>query len=283
MKIAIQGAEGSFHHIAAEHYFEKAAEVEHDYVYCDTFAAVFATLAAHVADAAVIAIENSLYGSIADVYDGLQKYKFCITGEIVERIHQNLIGFPGTDMKDIERIYSHPVAIAQCAHYLASKFPGVQVIEHQDTAAAVADIRRRGDHAEAAIAGSFAADLHEMEILQAEIQDEQLNYTRFIVIDQRKDKAEEPAADADKASLIITTSHEPGSLHRALGVFAEVGSNLTKLQSRPIPGKVWKYQFYLDVGISPDTLTSAIAKLKEQECVVTNLGTYTAATTLYED
>jgi prephenate dehydratase len=279
MKIVIQGAEASFHHIAANHYYGLTDDQTNDFVYADTFAAVFATLAANAADTAVVAIENSLYGSITSVYDLLQKYRFPIVGEVVEHIHQNLITFPDTKPADVRRIYSHPVALAQCAHYLAENFPEAEIIEHHDTAAAVEYIKMSGDHSSAAIAGSVAAKVHGMFILKAGIQDEPLNFTRFLVIDPHGSQR----TDADKASIIITTSHEPGALHRALGVFADVGSNLTKLQSRPISGKVWKYQFYIDLEITPAALQIAIELLALQECDVINLGSYKAAATVYED
>ncbi len=279
MKIAIQGAEGSFHHIAAGHYYGETDGQTNSFVYADTFSAVFSALAAEAADVAVIAIENSLYGSITEVYDLLSKYHYPIIGEVVEHIHQNLITFEGVQPDDITRIYSHPVALAQCAHYLANKFPKAEIVEHHDTAAAVEFVKRNGDRSCAAIAGVVAAKMHGMFILKSAIQDEPLNFTRFLVIDPHGT----PPANADKASLIITTSHEPGALHRALGVFSDVSSNLTKLQSRPIPGKVWKYQFYIDLEITPAALEMAIEMLDFQECTVENLGTYKAAATMYED
>jgi prephenate dehydratase len=280
MKIAIQGNPGSFHHIAAEHYFNADASQHIDYIFADTFSAVFTALEAGAAETAVIAIENSLYGSIPEVYKLLQKYKFPIVGEVDEHINQNLIAFPGAKYEDIRSIYSHPVALAQCAHFLASEFPRAEIIEHSDTAAAVQHIKREGNHHAAAIAGAQAARLHKMTILQANIQDEPLNFTRFLVIQPNG----KPPADANKASIILETAHTPGALYRALGVFDAAGANLTKLRSRPIPGEIWKYMFYVDLEIADAaTFMTISSQLEEQGCTVMQLGIYQAAVTMYDD
>lgn len=275
MKIAIQGTEGSFHHIAAQHFYGEG----HQYVNADTFAGVFASVGTQVADRGVVAIENSMYGSITEVYDLLEKHRFPVIGEVIEHINQELIGFPGTRPGDIKRIISHPVALAQCQHYLDNHFPQAEIIEHHDTAAAVELIKRAGDTSNAAIAGATAAELYDMEIIERGIQDEPRNFTRFLAIDPDGT----PPEGADKASLILTTRHDPGALHRALGVFADAGGNLTKLQSRPIPGKVWKYQFYIDIEISPAALATSIEMLHLQHCSVANLGMYKMAEISYED
>lgn len=266
MRIAIQGELGSFHHIAAEEFYGNG----HSFLSCDSFDAVFARLQDKTADVAVVAIENSLFGSIPAVYDLLLKHGYPIVGEISERIHQNLITFPGASLADIENVYSHPIALAQCATFLDDRLPGAERLEHHDTAAAVAYIKENGLRTSAAIASTMAADIHSMHIIAEKIEDEKLNYTRFLVVDP----AGTVPSDADKASLVLTTTHEPGALYAALGVFAEAGCNLTKLQSRPIIGKVWKYQFFIDVEVSPDTLKEVIQILQSTGCKVINLGNY---------
>lgn len=266
MKIAIQGELGSFHHIASVAFYGDG----HTYVSGDTFDAVFARLQDKTADVAVVAIENSLFGSIPAVYDLLLKHGYPIVGEISERIHQNLISYPGVSLADISSVYSHPIALAQCANFLDDRLPYAERLEHHDTAAAVAYIKEKNLRISAAIASSKAADMHGMHIIAEKIEDEELNYTRFLVIDP---VATTPPG-ANKASLVLTTTHEPGALYAALGVFAEAGCNLTKLQSRPIIGKVWKYQFFIDVEVSPDTLKEVTQKLQSAGCKVINLGCY---------
>lgn len=275
MIIAIQGAPGSFHHIAAHHWYGDA----HNYLPADSFAAVFNALASHKADVAVVAVENSLYGSITEVYDLLLRHNYPIVGEVTEHIHQNLIGSNGTKLSDIGHVYSHPVALAQCAAFLDSELAQAEIIEYHDTAAAVEHIKALGDRHVAAIASTLAAEMHGMDILRPSIQDERSNFTRFLVIEPNA----KPPAKTDKASLVLTTAHAPGALNQALGVFAGLESNLTKLESRPIRGKVWQYQFYLDVSITPDKLEEAVGTLESQGCTVRNLGMYIAATTTYND
>lgn len=275
MKIAIQGEPGSFHHIAAQNFYGDG----HEYICCDTFGDVFASLSAGRAETAVVAVENSLYGSITEVYDLLLQHDYPIIGEVAEHIHQNLITLPGVSLEDITKVYSHPVALAQCAAFLETKLPHAEIIEHHDTAGAVEYVKQYGEHDSAAIASTMAAKIHGMSVLRPSIQDEHSNYTRFLCI--RPDGS--PPPDSDKASLVLTTSHQSGALYKALGVFADLGCNLTKLESRPIRGKVWQYQFYIDVSITPVLLTNAIKRLETQACTVRNLGSYIAATNVFED
>lgn len=279
MKVAIQGAEGSYHHIAAQKYYGREGAGEVDFVYADTYAAVFTALSAGAADAALISIENSLYGSIPEVYELLVRYRYPIVGEIVERVHHNLVTFPDAKADQIQRIYSHPVALAQCAHYLASHFPKAEIVQHYDTAAAVQYVKRSGDRSHAAIAGAAAAELHGMYILERQIEDEQYNNSRFLAVEPNG----RPPADANKATLVLTLHDEIGSLHRALGVFADLGSNLTKVRTRPIHGKTPSYKVYVEVEINPTALASAIEMLALQHCTVVNLGTYHASRTQLEE
>ena len=269
MKIAIQGNTGSFHHLTAQRWFGESIEI----VPCETFLEVFQALEDRTADHAITAIENSLYGSINEVYDLLLSFKYPIVGELPEHIHQQLIGLPGADMSQITRVYSHTVALNQCEKFLDEFLPHAERIEHHDTAEAVAFIKELDNPTYAAIAGHAAAQLHGMQILREDIEDERTNFTRFLILDPSTSEV----AGANKASLVLRTSHAPGALYRALGVFANVGINLTKLQSRPIRGQVWKYQFVTDIEADKRQLDIALSELSNLGCDVTVLGHYKAA------
>lgn len=268
--IAIQGEEASFHAIAAQQYF--GGDVT--FVTCETFAETFAALRDGKADYALTAIENSLYGSINEVYDLLLDDHFWICGEVYLRIEQCLIGLPGAKIKDIKEVHSHPVALAQCEAYLDKNLAHAERFEHHDTAGSVADIKKWGVMSKAAIASAGAAKLYGMKILAREIETNTQNYTRFVVL--TRDKTIN--AEANKTSLILSTDHTPGALYNALGAFAKRDLNLSKLQSRPIIGKAWHYIFYADVSASADSQTfqDALAELARQQCDVTVLGSYTA-------
>lgn len=266
-RVAIQGEPGSFHHAAARQLCGDDIEL----VCCATFGAVFQAVQSGSADIGVVACENSLYGSIAEVYDLLLHYRLPITGEHIEHIHQNLITHPEADLTSIREIYSHPVALNQCRAWLAANLPKAELIEHHDTAGAVDEISLTPSPYMAAIAGSEAAQLYGLPILAANIEDEKTNLTRFLLLDS----AAQPAVDATKASLVLTTSHQPGALYRALGIFAEANANLTKLESRPIRGEAFHYQFIIDVMCDIKSLHTIQSALEAQNCRVDLLGYYT--------
>jgi prephenate dehydratase len=276
MRVAIQGEAGSFHHLAGRHWYGD----DFDFIACPTFKAVFEALHDGHADQAVIAIENSLYGSINTVYDLIGQHHYQIIGELAERIHQHLIGLKGATAKDVKTVLSHPVALEQCSDFLDTHLPKATRTEYYDTAAAAKFVKQRGDSRVVAIASGLAAELTGLPVLSKNIENDPKNYTRFVVIAPPSAK---PPAKANKASLVIQTTHQPGAQYQALGIFAEVGANLTKLQSRPIVGKVWRYQFYVDVEAAGKQLREIIAKLEKEGCKVSLLGEYQAATTGYED
>lgn len=275
MRVAIQGEAGSFHHLAGRHWYGS----DFAFVACPTFAAVFEALRDGQADQAVVAIENSLYGSINNVYDLLGESGYTIIGELSERIHQHLVGLAGTSTTGVTTVLSHPVALEQCSDWLDAHLPSAERVEFYDTAAAATEVQKRADNATVAIASSLAAELAGLKILQNNIENDPRNYTRFVVI---APSAKTPAK-ADKASLVLQTSHKPGALYKALGVFTAADINLTKLESRPIVGKVWRYQFYVDVAAAGTRLQEVIKQLEAQDCAVTVLGQYQAAATEYED
>jgi prephenate dehydratase len=267
MKIAIQGVPGSFHAIAAEKLFGSDTEL----VCCERFADVFASLDAGAADQALVASDNSLYGSIREVYDLLLKYPFTIIGDVTEHIHQNLIVLPGSRADMVQEIYSHPAALDQCRDYIEKHFPTAETIEHHDTAGAVQHIKTHGLKHAAAIASKAAAELYDMNILAEDIEDEKTNFTRFIILSP---DPVVPIHDASKASLVLETGHTPGALHHALKAFADSGVNLTKLESRPIRGRVFHYQFFIDADMNSSQLRRVLDELQRQQCKITVLGHY---------
>ena len=265
-RVAIQGQVGSFHHTVTHRWFK-----DYELVCQDTFHGVFDAVAHKQADQAVVAIENSLYGSIADVYDLLLKYKYPIVGELVEHIHLQLMTKDGVNLSNITEVYSHPVALNQCREWLEENLPNAEVIEHHDTAGAVAYVRELDSTFSAAIAGTQASSLYHLPILKHDIEDEKTNLTRFVIIDPN---APQQIPEANKASLVITTTHHAGALYEALGVFAQHSVNLTKLQSRPIRGKKFQYQFFIDADIDKATLDMIVSKLEQMKCHVVVLGHY---------
>jgi prephenate dehydratase len=271
MRVAIQGEVGSFHHVAAQRQYGADIQI----VPCEEFADVFSALATGQADTAVVAIENSLYGSINEVYDLLLKHNFSIVAELPERIHQCLIGFAGTNIDDITHVYSHPVALAQCSNFLHTSMPASEKTEFFDTAAAVRHVKELGDARTAAIGSKLAAELHGLTVLQPNIENHELNYTRFLAIE----RAPAHTSHSNKASFVLQTSNKPGSLYAALGVFAEKSINIVKLQSRPIPGQVWRYMFYIDAEATSPQVANVITELESQDCTVRLLGEYHSQTT----
>lgn len=251
MRIAIQGVRASFHDEAARRWFGDDIAI----VPCDTFGEVFEAVNRHDADAAVIAIENSLYGGINQVYDLLESYRYPIVGEIHLPIHQQLIGTPG---ETITHVYSHAVALAQCEAYLEANYPEAERSEYHDTAAAVEFVKKLGDPHAAAIASSTAAALYGMSVIRENIEDNPANFTRFLVI--KPDGT--PPRDTNRATLVITTKNTPGSLAKVLTAFADKNINLSKLLSRPIVGEPWKYRFYIVVDCAGDELEQALASAR---------------------
>ncbi len=270
MNVAIQGQAGSYHHQAAVQFFGDTAML----VPCETFKDTFAALAKNKADYAVVAIENSLFGSINQTYDLLLQHKFWICGEVYLRIEHCLIGLPGATIPALREVHSQAEALAQCEDYLDTTLAHAARLEHHDTAASVADIKRWADPTKAAVASEQAAKLHDMQVLQKGIEDNKENYTRFVVIQ----KSKTPTNKASKTSLILTTGTDtkPGALHQALGAFAERDINLTLLHSRPVIGVAWHYLFYIDLEISSETpvFAEALADLEQLGFTVTILGSY---------
>ncbi|HMQ96786.1 MAG TPA: prephenate dehydratase domain-containing protein [Candidatus Nanoperiomorbaceae bacterium] len=269
-KILIQGELGSFHHEAAIKLFGSDIEI----IPCSSFTSVFAQIDNDILG--LVAIENSLYGSINEVYDLLEKSDAKIIAETELSIHQNLITLPGAALADIREVYSHPVALAQCENYLANNLPHAEKVEFEDTAAAVRHITERNDPSLAAIASRAAAELYNTQILAPQIEDNPVNFTRFVALSKapERHRALVQQPQAGKSSITLITGHQPGALYEALGVFVSHQVNLTKLQSRPIIGEKWHYRFYLDFEASEDETELVISDLKSLDNNVVFLGNY---------
>lgn len=269
MKIAIQGQPASFHHSVAERFFGQ----DIDLVCCTTFRDVFLRVQSGEAAYGVAGIENSLYGSISEAYDLLLEYRFPIVGEAIEHVHQQLIGLNGANPEAITTVYSQVMALNQCRGWLSAHLPNAELVEHSDTADAVRHIVALGDPTAAAIASRRAAEYYGGSILAADIEDEKTNLTRFVIVQPDG----QPVADANKATLVLTTSHQPGALYEALGVFNRHQVNLTRLESRPIRGERFRYQFFVDACCTAPTLQQISDELTAQDCAVTVLGQYRQA------
>jgi prephenate dehydratase len=240
VKVSIQGFEGSFHQEASRQFFGKEVEV----ICCSTFREVIKIAGnKKESDGGVMAIENSIAGSILPNYNLLQKSNLKVVGEVYLQIKQNLLVNPGVKLEDIKEVHSHPMAIQQCFGFL-DKY-NWKLIESEDTALSAKHIHQHKSKHIAAIASKLAAELYNLDVIAPGIQTLKHNYTRFLIL-QREDEAIE-VEDANKASINFHTDHSKGSLAKVLTKIAEEGVNLSKLQSFPIPGSDWKYSFHADV------------------------------------
>lgn len=239
LKIAIQGGDGSFHDIAARHYFPHLSETVH----CVTFRDLCEVLKKDEADYAVIAFENTIAGTILGNYSLIQNYHFNIIGEIRLRIVMNLMAMPGQKMEDIQVVRSHYMALLQCGEFL-SQYPHIHVEEYYDTADAAKDIFLRKEKGAAAIAGKLAADLYNLEVMHSSVETFKENYTKFFVISKdQKLKVK----NANKATISLRLPDDPGSLYKMLGIIYKYEVNITKIQSIPVLGRQDTYTFYLEL------------------------------------
>jgi prephenate dehydratase len=242
-KISIQGFEGSFHQVAARRYYGNDVEI----ICCSTFREVVNIAAdKSLSTGGIMAIENSLAGSILPNYNLLQKSPLKIVGEVYLQINQNLLINPGVKLNEIREVHSHPMALLQCMDFL-EKF-NWKLIETEDTALSARQIHQHRSKHIAAIASTLAAELYDLEIAAPNIHTLKNNYTRFLVLERPETAKEVPGAD--KASINFHTDNSKGSLARVLTKIAEGDINLSKLQSFPIPGSDWKYSFHADLEFS---------------------------------
>ncbi|HUA97700.1 MAG TPA: prephenate dehydratase [Terracidiphilus sp.] len=270
MRIAIQGEPGSFSHEAAVKLDENATIAPHS-----LSEEVFQALANGDVEAAAIPIENSLAGSVSEHFDLLLKYDVKVERETRLRIRHNLIAISGAQVGEIDRVFSHPVALAQCRKFLASH-PRMEAFAFYDTAGSVKQLVELRDRHAAAIASEAAARYYGAQILEAGIEDNPENYTRFFLVRRTADATVDP--QANKISIAFSVENRPGSLVAALQELAALGTNLTKIESRPVHGKPWEYIFYVDCQIrSAAEGSHALESLHGHCAMVKELGRYREA------
>ncbi len=268
MKIAYQGEPGAYSEAALLAYFGDGSSP----VACRTFEAVFAAVEAGDCDNGMLPIENSLAGSIHHNYDLLLAHNLHIVGEYFLAVRHCLVALPGVTLNDIRKIISHPQALAQCANFLGS-LPGVVSEAAYDTAGSVRLIREQGDPQVAAIASYRAAVVHGLPVLAERIEDHPENYTRFLAVASRPVMSN----GESKSSIVFTLRNQPGTLFKALGVFALRDIDLYKIESRPLIGQPWEYLFYIDfAGHAGDiNCKRALEHLQEMAPFYRLLGSYT--------
>jgi prephenate dehydratase len=270
-RVVIQGVPGAFHAVAARQFFGLNTTL----VPAATFEELvqLACLPTH-ADAAVMAIENSIAGSILPNYSLLQRSQLRIVGEVLLPIRQNLLALPGVTLQDLASVHSHPMALAQCKLFL-KQFPTLQLVESEDTAMSAAEIAKNGLRNRAAIASTLAAELYGLAILVPGIEDDPVNFTRFLVLKPATDI--QPLSGANKVSLQFGIPHQSGSLSRILTMLAAEGANLTKIQSAPKLGKAWEYQFFIDfIHPNPAHIPATLQLLDATTQQLQVLGVYEA-------
>ncbi len=267
MKIAFQGEHGAYSEAAIFDHFGK----DHESVPCSSFDDVFAAVTSGVSDCGLVPIENSLAGSIHRNYDLLLQNQLSVIGEHNLRVSHCLIGMPGAQISQIQKVISHPQALAQCDAYLRS-LSGITIESVYDTAGSVKIARDLGDPSVAAIASRRAADIYQMNVLAESIEDNPANFTRFLVIAR---KPVSPGLDA-KTSIVYALKNQAGVLFKSLSVFALRDIDLTKIESRPLVGKLWEYFFYVDlVGSTDDqAVRNALTNLGEFATFLRVLGSY---------
>ncbi len=264
-KVAIQGWLGSFHHLAVNNYFVEEVEI----VCCKQFSEMFNLLENNEIDCFMMAIENSVAGSIHNNYKLLKHSNFTIAGEIYLRIIQNLIVLKGQKIEEISEIQSHPMALAQCTDFF-DKHKHIKATESFDTALSAKEIAEENKQGIATIGCTMAAEIYNLEILESSIENNKENYTRFLIIEKEKLKR-----NINKVSLFFTLTHEVGSLAKILNTLSEYNLNLTKIESLPVLGAKWKYEFYIDLIVSNLTnYRKAIEVLQTQTQEIKILGEY---------
>jgi len=265
--IAFQGERGAFSEEAAYKLLGRNIQV----LPCETFEAVFASVAKGQAARCMAPIENTLAGSVYENYDLLLKNDLHIVGEVNLRIVHNLIVFPGTTLRNLRRVYSHPVALAQCGRFF-SEHPKVEKVPFYDTAGSVKMLAAGHPAGAAAIASRVAASVYEARILKTHLEDHRENFTRFLLLAPKA----VVTPRANKVSIVFSTPNLPGALYKCLSVFALRNIDLTKMESRPLRGRPWEYFFYLDFigNVKEDRCRKALEHLEEVTNFLRVLGCY---------
>ena len=243
-KVAIQGIAGCYHDIAARNYYE-GEEIE--IIPCNTFPDVISTIKKDPSVVGLMAIENTIAGSLLQNHELIRESGLKVTGEYKLRISHSLVALPGTSIHDITEVNSHPIALMQCTEFL-NTLPNAKVVEKEDTAMSARWIAENHIEGHAAICGKLAAEIYGMEVLAEGIETNKRNFTRFLSIADRW-VADEIMRDVDKnkSSLVFAVPHTSGSLSKVLAVLSFYDMNLTKIQYLPIIGREWEYLFYVDL------------------------------------
>ena len=265
-RVAIQGIRASFHEEAAFKFFGTDIKT----IECDSFKQTCEVLKDKKADYLVMAIENSIAGSLLPNYTLLREYNFSIVGEVYLAIQLHLLALPGVKFKDIKYVQSHPIAIRQCSDFF-DEYPNLQVIESSDTAACAKKIREENLSDTAAIANLLAAKLYDLQVIERRIESNKKNFTRFLIL------ADKPIGntEANKASLSFQVGNSVGSLAEVLNIFSEYKINLSKIQSMPVLGKRNEYNFYVDIEWKNQSdYDSAIRKVLKYTINFTIMGEY---------
>jgi len=271
-RIAIQGERGSNSHMAA---VEMLGEVE--VVPCSVSAEVVEAVLAQRVDAAVLPIENSLHGSVAEHYDLLLANPVRIDGESLLRIRHNLIAAPGVKLEEIRNVLSHPVALSQCRKFLG-EFKQAKTVPFYDTAGSVKHLMEAGLRDTAGVAPALAAKEYGAEVLVEGIEDHAQNYTRFHLLRRDVDARVDGFGVANKLTLAFAVEHRPGTLVAALEQLRDAGVDLTKIESRPVPGRPWEYVFYVELRYADEGMADrAVGALGACCGMVKELGRYAAA------
>ena len=267
-RAAIQGVRGAFSHAAAV----QALGEEVDILECRTFDALFRAVLGGDAEHGVVPVENTLAGSVQRAVDLLVEHPLHAVAEARIRVRLCLIAPPGVEPGSVRRVASHPVALDQCRAFF-QRHPEIEAVTAFDTAGSVRDLMIGDGDYDAAIGSELAASLYGAAVLERDLEDDSGNYTRFLVI--ARDPAEPPRDRAVKTSLVLTLAHRPGALHSALGCFAEHGVDLSRIESRPIPGRPWEYRFHIDVrGASETAESAALEAVAEHVTELRVLGRY---------
>lgn len=245
LKVAIQGIAGSFHESAAHIYFpNEAIEI----VACQTFKDVFGAVAQDEKMIAVVAIENTIAGSLLGNYELIKKSGLTIVGEHKLRIKHSICALPGQNIDELTEVYSHPIALMQCGDFL-DKHSNLKIIEGDDTASSARMVAENKMRGAAAICSSFAAQLYGLEVLEEGIETNKHNFTRFLVLANKSELQNlDSKQKKNKSSLVFSVPHTSGALSKVLSIFSFYDINLSKIQSLPIIGKEWEYQFYIDLS-----------------------------------
>jgi prephenate dehydratase len=294
LKIAIQGVHGAFHEIAARS-FHPTDDIE--VVPADTFAELVRKVETGETDAAVMAIENTIAGSLLGNYNLLNESDLRIRGEVFLRIKQNLMVLKGVKIEDLKSVHSHPIALQQCVDFF-QQYPHIKLVEATDTALVAKQIQEKGSRKIGAVASTLAAEMYDMDLLAESIETYKKNYTRFLyltknepITDNFSQNTEELVPiflresffaqqsfivrDFNKVSTVFTTKHTVGSLHKALETLAANGCNLTKIQSAPIMDKPWEYMFFMDFTLdSSENYIPTMNALKKVTGELRILGEY---------